>query len=68
MQYILKIKELRMKQHMSQLYLSDKLGISQGYLSEVENNKYDIPTSLFLKLLKEFDVGIDVGIEEIDKD
>ncbi|GAA0181434.1 hypothetical protein SH2C18_39680 [Clostridium sediminicola] len=50
--YKLSIKEHRTSKQITQKELAAKIGISQNYLSEIENNKYDISISLLLKIGK----------------
>jgi len=40
---ILNTKEVRIKKRLSLSQLSSKSGIARGYLSELENGKYDNP-------------------------
>lgn len=47
----LKIKSVRQQKGLTQKELAQKLGVSQNFLSELENNKYDIKLSMFYKLL-----------------
>jgi transcriptional regulator with XRE-family HTH domain len=39
MEPIIKIKDVRIEKNISQNYLAKEIGMSQGYLSEIENNK-----------------------------
>lgn len=48
--YKLKIRKYRNLKNLTQKQLSIKIGISQNYLSEVENEKYDIRVSLLFKV------------------
>lgn len=50
--YTLKIKEFRRSKKMTQNQLAEKIGISQNYLSELENNKWDIGLDLLIKISK----------------
>ena len=49
---MLKIKEFRTSKKMTQKQLAEKVGISQNYLSELENNKWDIGLELLIKISK----------------
>jgi transcriptional regulator with XRE-family HTH domain len=48
--YKLKIKELRKSKNMSGAELARKIGISQSFLSDLENQKYDIKVSVLFKI------------------
>lgn len=48
--YKLKIKEIRRSKGITQKKLAAKVGISQNFLSEIENGKYDIRLSLIYKI------------------
>ncbi|MBU3208499.1 helix-turn-helix domain-containing protein [Clostridium algidicarnis] len=54
--YKLKIKEYRIKRGLTQKELACKIGISQNYLSQLENNRYDIKLSMLFKIAKELKV------------
>jgi transcriptional regulator with XRE-family HTH domain len=41
------MKALRKESGLSQTQLGNKIGISQGNISDIENNKYDISLSKF---------------------
>lgn len=45
-----KIREVRKKKKISTTRLAKKLGISQGYLSNIESGKNRCPLPLFLKI------------------
>ena len=48
--YRLKIKEIRLSKKMTQKELARKVGISRNFLSEIENDKYDIKLSLLCSI------------------
>lgn len=50
MLYKLKIKLIREEKLLSQKELAFRIDISQNYLSEIENGKYDIKLSLLYKI------------------
>ena len=52
----LKIKEIRKMKNLSGFDISQKIGISQSYFSDLENQKYDIKLSLLL------DIGRALGV------
>lgn len=54
--YELKIKNVRRRKRISQKILAKKLNISQNYLSELENGKYDIKLSVLCEIAKILDV------------
>lgn len=62
--YRLKIKDYRILKRYSQKELAAKIGISQNYLSELENEKFDIKLSLLYKISKVLNVPICMLIEE----
>lgn len=62
--YRLKIKDYRILKRYSQKELASKIGISQNYLSDLENEKYDIKLSLLYKISKVLNVPICMLIEE----
>lgn len=66
MDYRLKIKEIRIQKGIYQKDLSDKIGISANYLSELENNKFDIRLGLLLKIAKELNVDVKDLYEKIE--
>lgn len=55
--YILKIKKLRKEKVLSQKELALRIEISQNYLSEIENHKYDIKLSLLCKISEALEVS-----------
>lgn len=56
MAYILKIREIRREKILSQRELALKIELSQNYLSEIENGKYDIKLSLLYKISRALEV------------
>ena len=48
--YRLKVRNYRIKNGMTQKELAMKIGISQNYLSQLENEKFDIKLSLLCKI------------------
>jgi transcriptional regulator with XRE-family HTH domain len=48
--YKLKIKEIRKSKNMSGAELARRIGISQSFLSDLENQKYDIKVSILFKI------------------
>jgi putative transcriptional regulator len=57
--YKLKVKQYRILRGLTQIELASKVGVSRNYVSEVENNKYDIRTSLLYDLSEVLDVSLD---------
>jgi transcriptional regulator with XRE-family HTH domain len=55
--YKLLIKRYRKIRRITQKELAYKIEISQNYLSELENNKYDIRLSLLCKIAKELNTS-----------
>lgn len=48
---------------MTQKELAKRIGISQNYLSNLENGKFDIKLSLLFKIALELDIGLQELIE-----
>jgi len=55
--YELKIKEFRKIKKLTQTQLSEIVGISQNYLSEIERGKWDIKLDLLIKISKALGVN-----------
>lgn len=55
--YKLKIKKYRKLKRITQKELARKINISQNFLSEIENHKYDIKLSMLCKIAKELNVS-----------
>ncbi len=64
-EYRLKIKEYRTKNCMTQKELATRIGISQNYLSELENGKFDIKLSILCKIADVLNVSLFELIERI---
>lgn len=56
MAYKLKIREIRREKILSQRELALKIELSQNYLSEIENGKYDIKLSLLYRISRALEV------------
>lgn len=56
---MLRLKEIRKKNNISQQELAQKLGITQATLSGWENEKYEIDNNSLLKCSELFDVSVD---------
>jgi DNA-binding XRE family transcriptional regulator len=54
--YGMKIKEIRNSLSLSQTELATKIGISQNYLSEIENGKYDAKIPLLFRIAGALDI------------
>ena len=46
----MKLKELRKQKRLSQYALSERSGISQNYISELENEKHEATEEIIIKL------------------
>lgn len=55
--YKLKIKQYRIKNKLTQKELAHKINISQNYLSELENNKWDIKLSTLCEIADNLNVS-----------
>ncbi|WP_294365120.1 helix-turn-helix transcriptional regulator [uncultured Clostridium sp.] len=60
------IKKVRIQKGISQKELAKKIHISSNYLSELENNKFDIRFGLLLEISNVLSVDIDELYEEIE--
>ena len=66
MRYKLRIKIIRNQMGISQKSLANKIDISSNYLSELENNKFDIRLGLLLEISKVLKVDVKDLYEEIE--
>ncbi|MBU3145530.1 helix-turn-helix domain-containing protein [Clostridium sp. CF012] len=55
--YKLKIKAYRNCRKLTQKQLAENIGISRSFLSEIENDKWDIKISLLIKISKTLKVA-----------
>jgi len=60
---MLKLKELRVQNNISQKSLADKLNICQATLSHWENGKYEPDVGTLMRIAKLFNVSIDYLID-----
>ena len=51
-----KIKELRLKKKIKQIYLASTAGISNSYLSDIENSRTDPSLKTLMKIARALDV------------
>ncbi|MDE7424902.1 MAG: helix-turn-helix domain-containing protein [Lachnospiraceae bacterium] len=65
-----RIRELRKSLNMSQETLANKIGTTQQAVSRMENNAYDIPSDILIKVSKHFNVTTDyiLGISDTKRD
>ncbi|MGG4449486.1 helix-turn-helix domain-containing protein [Brevibacillus porteri] len=73
-----RIREIRKKNQMNQIESSNQIGVSQGTLSELEQNKYNPSLETILAIIKEFnvnatwllfgDVASEDGLEEMARE
>lgn len=65
-----RIRELRKNLNLSQEALSVLIGTTQQAVSRMENNAYDIPSDVLIKIAKFFNVTTDyiLGISDIKRD
>jgi transcriptional regulator with XRE-family HTH domain len=54
-----RIREIREKRGMTQDQLADAIGISKGFLSEVENNKRNVSSQILLRIAKALGASVD---------
>lgn len=64
--YRLKIKEIRKEKGVTQKELAEKIGISYNYLSNLENNKFEIKLGLLLKISNVLNLDIKELYEKIE--
>ena len=50
--YTLRIKQYRKNRGLTQKQLAERVGIGRSYLSELENDKWDIKLNLLIKISK----------------
>ena len=65
-----RIRELRKSLGLSQEALAKKIGTTQQAVSRMENNAYDIPSDILIKLSQEYNVTTDyiLGISDVKRD
>ncbi len=65
-----RIRELRKSLGLSQEALAKKIGTTQQAVSRMENNAYDIPSDILIKISDEYNVTTDyiLGISDIKRD
>ncbi|WP_194189630.1 helix-turn-helix domain-containing protein [Clostridium chrysemydis] len=61
-----RIKELRKKEHLTQIQLAEKLGIAQSTLGMIESNKRPAGRKTLLKLAEYFGVTVDYLLSKDD--
>ena len=66
--YKLNIREFRKNKKLNQQQLSEMIGISRSYLSEIENGKWDIRLSLLLKIGEALEMNPFILIEFKNKE
>lgn len=64
--YKLKIKEVRKYKGFTQKELAYKIGVSYNYLSNIENNKFDIRLGLLLRIAEELNCDVKDLYEKIE--
>lgn len=65
-----RIRELRKSLGLSQEALAKKIGTTQQAVSRMENNAYDVPSDILIKLSQEYNVTTDyiLGISDVKRD
>lgn len=65
-----RIRELRKNLCLSQEALAKKIGTTQQAVSRMENNAYDIPSDILIKISDEYNVTTDyiLGISDVKRD
>ena len=64
---MIRLKELRKKNNLTQKDISKKLKISQSLYSYYETGKKNIPIGILSKLAKEYNTSIDYIVGDTDK-
>ena len=52
----MRLKEIRKEKGLSQYELGEKAGVSQNYISDLENGKHEATEEIIIKLCKGLDV------------
>src|SRR6186713_1831704 len=63
-----KIRQLRKEHKLTQVELSQRLGIQQSDLSRMEQGEYRVSLDTLFRILAEFKVGIGEFFEEINQE
>jgi transcriptional regulator with XRE-family HTH domain len=63
-----KIRQLRKERKLTQVELSQRLGIQQSDLSRMEQGEYRVSLDTLFRILAEFKVGIGEFFEDVAKD
>lgn len=65
-----RIKELRKSRHLTQQQFSKILSVTQQNISKYENNIYDLPVDIMIKMANYFNVTIGylLGVSDIKRD
>lgn len=61
------LRELRKLQNKSQVQVSNEVGKSKQWLSDIENGKNDIFYSDLVKILKCYDVDLNTATKELNR-
>ncbi len=65
-----RLKELRKSRHLTQEELGEKISVTQQNISKYENDVYEMPVDVLVKLSRCFNVTIEylLGLTEIKRD
>ena len=55
----MRLKELRLKNNLTQKEIADYLNITQNTYSQYENGKRQVPTEIYMRLADYYDVSLD---------
>ena len=55
----MRLKELRLKNNLTQKEIADYLNIKQNTYSQYENGKRQVPTEIYMRLADYYDVSLD---------
>ena len=63
-----RLRKLRREKEISQEYLADRIGVTQAYISSIENNKSDLDSELIMKIAEVFGVSPAALLVDISDD
>ena len=65
-----RLRELRKKRHLTQEELGEIISVTQQNISKYENDIYEIPTDVLIKISRYFNVSIEylLGVTDIKRD
>jgi HTH-type transcriptional regulator / antitoxin HipB len=58
-------KELRMKKHLTQSQLAEKLGMEKGQISKIENGKFNLTLATINKIASALDAKVSFDLQPV---